>query len=700
MTFLNPAILFGLIATAIPIALHFLNLRKLKKIEFSTLSFLKELQKTKIRKIKLKQWLLLLLRILIIILLVLAFARPTMKNITMGSSSTAKTTAVIIIDNTFSMSVVTEKGSFLNHAKQIAKRLLNNFQEGDEIALIPLADVSNEPVKPSTNFSLIKKSIDNISVSYVSGTINGAVVRAAQILYQSKNYNKEIYILTDLQKDRIFNSQKDLYSLAGMLNETVRLYLFDMHEKQATNIGIDNLVSLNQIFEKDKKVSFAARVKNYSDHSISNSVVSLSINGKKNAQQSLNLASGEAKDISFETTLSDTGLIQVSADLEDDDILQDNKRFFSVYVPENISLLMLYDNKDDDRFLKYAIQDPACKIKITETILGQLSSVNLNSYDVVFVTGSERNSNWTNLKQYVDKGGKIAILPGSSSTFNNFSNLCKALSIAFPSGTIGKQNSSVSFAQIDKIDFQNPLLSDLFENKNDQHIESPEVYYYFKINPGSIGKNIISMLDNSSFLSEYKMGNGKVFLFNSAPVLGWNDFPMKGSFAPLMNKLLLSCASKVKENESITAGQEITADISNKLLSQIKVVTPDGLSEIQSTDSLTNKNYLAYSKTSAIGTYKFYSGDKLLDYYSVNHDPRESVTDRASDGEFDDYLKQISFEGKSIKLKTDDDFTKTIYESRFGTELWKYFLIIVLFLAIIESIVARSSKKDTAELKS
>ena len=98
MVFLNPAILFGLLAASIPVILHFLNLRKIKKVEFSTLTFLKELQKTKIKKIKFKQWLLLLLRILIILFLVSSFARPTLESITIsGTRSVAKTTAVFIL---------------------------------------------------------------------------------------------------------------------------------------------------------------------------------------------------------------------------------------------------------------------------------------------------------------------------------------------------------------------------------------------------------------------------------------------------------------------------------------------------------------------------------------------------------------------------------------------------------------------------
>ena len=46
MVFLNPSILFGLLAASIPILIHIINLRKLQRIEFSTLSFLKELQKS------------------------------------------------------------------------------------------------------------------------------------------------------------------------------------------------------------------------------------------------------------------------------------------------------------------------------------------------------------------------------------------------------------------------------------------------------------------------------------------------------------------------------------------------------------------------------------------------------------------------------------------------------------------------------
>ena len=159
MVFLNPAVLFGLLAASIPVLIHLFNLRKLKRIEFSTLAFLKELQKNKIRKIKLKQWLLLALRVLIILFLITAFARPTLEGVAIGgTTSAAKTTAVFILDDTYSMSVVDGKGSYFNQAKGTIQELLRQLQEGDEAALVLVSDKSKEEIYCFTDI------LDNCSI--------------------------------------------------------------------------------------------------------------------------------------------------------------------------------------------------------------------------------------------------------------------------------------------------------------------------------------------------------------------------------------------------------------------------------------------------------------------------------------------------------------------------------------------------------
>lgn len=692
MTFLNPAVLFGLLAASIPIVIHFLNLRKLKTIEFSTLSFLKELQKTKIRRIKLKQWLLLLLRVLIIMFLVLAFARPTLKTISFGETSSAKTTAVIILDNTFSMSVVGENGSRLNNFKQIAKNLLNNFQPGDEVALVTYNN--NKLTVPSSNFTQIKKEINDVEISNVSGTINEAMITASRVLFASKNFNKEIYLLSDLQKTRFVNAEAEISQIGKTLSPDTRLYIWKNNSIDITNLGIEELKPNNQLYELGKEVSFSALIKNYSNNSVNENVVSFFINGKRSAQKSISLSAGESKEIPFETTLQDTGLVEFSAELEDDVVLQDNKRFFSVFIPSKISLLISFEKPEDTKYIKLALGIPSEKIKLTEVGLNQAYSATLNKFDVVMFVGTDGLIDYKAINDYTLSGGNIIAMPGSQTTLNGFQNFCKNLQLSTPTAFVGKPGSPDSFSQFSRTDFQHPLLKNIFEEKSKTQIESPEVFCYFKNSTGSNGKVIISLADNSSFLSEHQAGKGKIILFNSAPVLSWNSFPLKAFFAPLINKTLLYSSVSIENDSTLVCGEEIIANISRALSKQIKVKSPSGIEEYYNTDSLVNKNFLPFRNTNEAGTYTTISNNSLLDYFSINHDKRESNLELSSESELEEYLSKIGYEGKLISLSGDKDYLKEIYQSRFGTELWRFFLIIVLMLAIAESLLAKSTKKD------
>ncbi len=702
MTFLNPAVLFGLLATSIPIILHFFNLRKLKTIEFSTLIFLKELQKSKIRKIKIKQWLLLILRILIITFLVLAFARPTIKN-SFFISKAAKTSAVFIIDNTFSMSIVSGSGSYFNKCKQIAKNLINNFNPGDEITILPLVNTENEKIIPSTNFDFLRNKIETIQIFYQTNTLHNAILKASQILKTSKNLNKEIYVLTDLQKERIYNTQKELMNLSYILKD-INLYLIDVHDKESFNLGVEEFKVNNQIFEKNKTINFSATARNYSDNSISNRVISLFINGKRSAQHSLSLEPNESRVIQFETTLNDTGLVIANVELEDDDIIFDNKSYTAFFVPHIIKVLILSDNNEDGKYIKIALSNQNGQLfQLTEKDLSGISSIRLDEFNVIIIIGSDKISDKEKIRRFIENGGTIVLFPGSKSTLNSLQNFTKYLGISVPVEFSGKLNSTETFTMFSKIDLEHPLFENLFHEKDKLKINSPEIYFHVKTYPSTISKNIITLYDNSLFLSEYKLGNGKILLFSVSPVLSWSNFPFKPIFAPLINKIIFYSSSYPKQQEYKYAGDELNVNLQNLSSKTIKVVYPldsdnnKQSEELINIDSLINKNFLNYNKTYNAGIYKFYADNKLIDYFYVNHNPKESVVQYETVDNFKDYLKRINFNGNYTNLEPNKDYIRKINESRFGTELWKYFLLIALILTIIEMFLSKNSKKDITE---
>lgn len=702
MTFLNPAVLFGLFAAAIPVLLHLFNLRKLKTIEFSTLSFLKELQKNKIRKIKLKQWILMALRVLIILFVVASFARPALQGVSIGgATSSAKTTAVFIVDNTFSMSVVDENGSYFNRARQVVKTLLNELQEGDEVVLIPVADSKSEGIQPTTNLAEFRKQIDQLDISFKSGTLNSAIVKASEVLAGSRNFNKEIYLLSDFQKSRLSEPGEEFSDLSELLNEKVKLYTFNFSGKEVFNLGINSLEANNQIFEKDKPVSFTAEVRNFSHQAVNNTVASLFINGTRSAQQSFSLMPGETKKVSFETILKSSGYMDISASLEEDDIPQDNTRFLNISIPDKISAIIFSDNENDARFLELALsgsEDGKSSIQITKRNLNQLSSVNLSSYDVTVIIGSENAGNTGRLTEYLESGGRVFLMPGSQSTLGGFKNLASKLSIPQPVSAQGTQNSVQAPAVFDKVEFEHPVFANIFEKNAKKQVESPQIYYYFRINNQGKGRNIITMLDNSPFLSEYNAGKGKIIVMSSAPVLSWGNLPLKGVFVPMVNKTVYYLAFKDSRTDSYIAGDNAEVNIGGSTFPQLKVVKPDNVEEVINLNNESTRNFISFNATGKAGNYRVFSGDnRLIDYFSVNTLQAESDAETMSAGDFSDYLSEIKFKGKEFALNTDENYTKEIQQARFGSELWRHFLILAFLLAVAEMLVARSAKKESIQ---
>lgn len=700
MTFLNPAVLIGLIAASIPVLIHLFNLRKLKKIEFSTLAFLKELQKNKIRKIKLKQWILLALRVLIILLLVFAFARPTLRGLAIGgTTSAAKTTAVFIIDDTFSMSVIDNQGSLLNQAKASVKNLLKNFQEGDEAAIILVSQSDKNDVIVSKSIVDLQKSIDAIEPSYQSDMIHSALTKAVKILSQSKNFNKEIYILSDFQAGRLFD-EEIISDFSQVLNERVRLYAINYSGKEVYNLGIDDIKVNTQIFEKGKPVNFSVTVTNYSNRSAENVIVSLFVNAERSAQVSTNLLIGESKVLTFDAVIRSTGFADVFAEIEDDEVLFDNRRYTNFFIPEKIPLIIFADDFSDTRFFELALtaEENRSTFILTKKNLSELSAYNLKRYEVVIVIGSQNLNAVDKLKNYLFEGGNLIIAPGSKTNLVDFQRLLSELGLPTPVSLVGKAGDLMNVFSFESVDLNHPIFQNIFVNKQKTKIESPDIYSYFKLTMQGKGRSIINLQDGSSFLSEYKIKSGKVVLFNSSPILNWGNFPLKGIFAPLINKAVLYLTSKDKSEASILVGNNIDIDVRGRGAAQLKIIRPDNSEDFILLDKTVDNFFVKYENTNLAGNYKIESGSKILDIVSVNADPLESKTKYLSKSEFESYLKKLNFRGNFFWMDKADNFSDAVLKARFGSELWKHFLLAALLFAFIEMLVARNSKKDLVEL--
>ena len=141
MGFLNPILLFGILAAAIPLLIHLWSRRQARRVDFSSLMFLLVAHRQNVRRIQLKNLLILLLRVAIITLIALALSRPLLKNQFSFAGARAKTSAVIILDNSFSVGYQGVRGQRFEKAKEVALEVVDSLRHGDSVAVILMSDI-------------------------------------------------------------------------------------------------------------------------------------------------------------------------------------------------------------------------------------------------------------------------------------------------------------------------------------------------------------------------------------------------------------------------------------------------------------------------------------------------------------------------------------------------------------------------------
>ncbi|MCF0211329.1 MAG: BatA domain-containing protein, partial [Bacteroidales bacterium] len=131
----QPLFLIALVAIALPIAVHLFNFRRYKKVYFSNVEYLHELQTETKKQSKLREYLILATRILSIVFLVLAFCQPVIPNkespIKGGGSVVS-----VYVDNSFSMENSGNDGSLIESAKQKAREIAAAYQPSDQFQLL------------------------------------------------------------------------------------------------------------------------------------------------------------------------------------------------------------------------------------------------------------------------------------------------------------------------------------------------------------------------------------------------------------------------------------------------------------------------------------------------------------------------------------------------------------------------------------
>lgn len=695
MQFLNPLVLIGLVAAGIPLLLHLLNLRKLKKVEFSTLKFVKELQKTKIKKIKLKQILLLILRTLIIIFLVLAFARPTTNATIPGFEIYAGRSAVILLDNSFSMDVSDEFGKRLTQAKNSADEIVGSFKEGDEVAFIKLADIQNrEQYSFSRNLNNVKTEISKTEIKNTDADLLTGL-KFANLLFDDANHlNKELYIISENQKNVFNYPEKDSSSIE--LDEIIySINIGSSDRSKIKNYSIDSVNVISSIFQIDKSLEAEVFITNHSEADISGMVVSMNFNNEKVAQRTIDLPGLSTISTIMSSTPKETGVIAASIEIENDVLDLDNEEHFGFLIPD-LPNVALVGTPNSNLFIKTLLQDikkDQSFANISTFTPAEFTGNDPSDYDLLIITGGLLSKNeFLRFKNYVAEGGSLILFANPDLAENDFINNAKELGIENISSKELKPDAAIQFIDYDKL---HPIFEGVFEETAEQtYIESASIRKAYVSNSGL---PIISM-QSGAFLSEHTLEAGKIFYIAVPPNLAWSKFPLTGLFPTLMYRSTIYLTATEDISKPLLSGNDINIEIGSRYLGSgnFSIIDPNGNESFQKAVELPSGNILNLRDLTIEGVYTIKnSEDKVISLLSVNDTPEESNIYSLEKEEISEKLNYISRnEISPIFISAGDEISKNIVEARVGTELWKIFVILALLCAFLEMIVQRITKNE------
>ncbi len=726
MTFLNPLVLFGLAAAAIPILLHLLNLRKLKTVQFSTLRFLHEIQRTRMRRIRLRQWILLVVRTLLILFLVLAFSRPTLKGSLAGlGSSTARSTIIILVDDSPSMGIRNTEGIIFDQARTTILQIAGLAKPGDDLHILRLSgSAAGDSSGTFWSAEGAIKTAHSMSLSNRSSRYDHLLRRALDIAEKSSTANREIYLLTDLQGTQ-FTTALEKADSSARTQQNVRVFVVAYDQMNLANAAVTSCTIESRILAQNRPMTINATVRNYGDQPMQNSVVSLYLDGTRVAQQTVDLASRGSAAVTLTAIPHRRGILGGRIRIEDDILEIDNSRYFAAAIPETIHVLLAGGVPEDTRYASLALtlsgdSSVAGLFQVTRIIDNQLAYADLQHYDA-FVFAASRSlppGFASRVASAVRQGKGLLFFPGPAM---NVVEVNTGLLAAFgiPPITmpaiISGDKEPAGFTRFQSIDYSHPIFAGMFESdqiagRSKPSIESPRIRYATTSGSGATGLTLVSLTDGRPFLREYQQGTGRVFVCAVDAGTEWSDFAVRGIFAPLLHRSILYLATPRQLREDAQVGDRLTFQIlrsSDDFGREYVLVSPGGTEERVTPQNVPGTGALMFESapTEEPGLYRLrYGGNGTggdqtpLQAIAVHPDVLESDLRPASDEILAEFWKRQGIPDRAlVRLDAGSSIVRAVEQSRHGVELWQLFLILAVGCALLEMIIARVSPATIPE---
>lgn len=512
--------LLGISLTAVPIIIHLWFQKRLKKIPFSTLKFLKKSEAKRFGWLKFREILILILRCLFIIFLFLSLAKPQIKARLFKGGHLAS--VFLIIDNSYSIAY----GENFKSVKRLANELLSFYSPKSEFFVLPLCqteydDSANRPswVTKKTALEVINK----LNLSYKSGSIKNVL---SNLSISEAKYAAEYVYIGDGQEINFKDFPEELIRQKNF---------YWLPIPSGSNVGITKVILKDPVSIPLDNYNLNVNITNFSQKTWI---------GKATLKADAYYYEKDCE-IQPKNELNLEFLLPVSVQhgkvmLYDDSLVTDNIYYFSKSLPHRLCVLIV----GNDRFLYSGLSSTnEVNSPFYVESAKSMSRVDLRRFNVVILNGINdiSESDKIKLNDFVSQNQKSVICFVGVEVGNNLKDFIGQCC------TIDKPISPKGYVTLDWVDYKHPIFN-VFVGST--ALKNIKFYHFQKI---VADKGIIAKLTgNYPFI----VTNNNVAIVATQFLPHATDIVYKAAFIPLLFRLIISTTYKSYAKE-FYIGQKI-----------------------------------------------------------------------------------------------------------------------------------------------
>ncbi|MBP5327923.1 MAG: BatA and WFA domain-containing protein [Bacteroidales bacterium] len=691
MIFTYPLFLIGLVAMAIPVIVHLFNFRRYKKIFFSNVEKLEEMQSETRRQSTLRQILIMVARMLAIAFLALAFAQPVIKR-SDKTIRAGRNDVAIFIDNSYSMQNIDGNGPMIEKAKAKAREIVAAFGEGDRFHLMT-CDVEGRHFHWLSRDEMLTM-IDEVEPGSASPSLSSMIERQRDFVRGGSGEHKEIFVISDFQ-----TSVADIDNFVN--DSAIAVTLVPLKPSELDNVYVDSVALGAPVYYRGNTVETEVWIRNDGSENLEGVPVTLYVNGRQRAVATVDLPAEGRTALMMPFTVDATGVLDCRVECGDYPVVFDDSYYFTLNIREYIQGLVVEGGAANVFLTRLFEGDSAVKMQTMNVQQMDCSRVDGNDVVILDELTSLSSGMVQSLRTFLDGGGTVVVVVSDKADKESYNSAL----MQFGAPSLEQQHRGRVAAGTVSMD--NALYRNVFNGRNSD-MELPSVNDYWRLTTSSstIYEPIITLSNGDVYVSVTSCGSGRIYLV-AAPLRDEHtDFVRQALFVPtLYNMALYSVRPSLP---AVSLGGNTPVPLSQRYVGLENIHLVSAQSSIGSKDSNAAifdviadirvvggvSNLVPHSNLHEAGNYWLQSDGKTIEGVSFNYSRLESQMSFLERSQISSMLKDYNLDNISVVDNVDKPLDSYLKERMDGKQLWRWCLVFSLLMLLAEILLIRIPKKN------